>query len=76
MLPDAVRLRPKTPLAGDPLLEALRLDASLPFDIMSVSPRMTRYVNPNRLEPFTGKKVSDLRLRFYPHDLQDWLQHT
>jgi asparagine synthase (glutamine-hydrolysing) len=61
-LPDSVRLRRKTPLAGDPLLMMLqRPEASWMMDEAQVGwgDAMEQYVNRAALPPLRGKKTAE-----------------
>jgi asparagine synthase (glutamine-hydrolysing) len=77
VLPDQVRLRPKAPLAGDPLLEAIRTETGRRFLMLNAVPALRRYVDTRRLEPVTGKERSaELWMKLRPQSLQHWLEQT
>ena len=72
-LPDRVRLRPKTPLKGDPVRARLRRESQL-FERWKFGPGLRRYVDCNHLPtgPAWGRNVSlDLR----PFCLDYWLKN-
>jgi asparagine synthase (glutamine-hydrolysing) len=75
-LPKSVRLRPKTPLAGDPVLELLQRADARWVDAFEATPALGRYVDRAAVPPvaFTrdpDKIWTDLR----PLCLNFWLQH-
>jgi asparagine synthase (glutamine-hydrolysing) len=77
VLPDQVRLRPKAPVPGDPLLETIRTQAGQQFLQLKASPVLRRFVDTGRLESVTGKESSgELRTKLRPRSLQQWLEQT
>jgi len=74
-LPERVRLRPKTPLAGDPLLQHLQRQGMEWLDGIHWSSQMHRFINRPALTGLTGQKISeqaDALVR--PVCLNFWLQ--
>ena len=74
-LPDAVRLRPKAPLGGDPLEAGLRGSHGVP--LLSGMPEVAAYVNPDAAPiPMSGYKGDDPWLDVRPLCLSYWLAHA
>jgi asparagine synthase (glutamine-hydrolysing) len=74
-LPDAVRLRPKAPLGGDPLEAGLRASHGVP--LLSGMPEVAAYVNPDAAPiPMGGYKGDDPWLDVRPLCLSYWLAHA
>ncbi len=75
LLPDAVRLRPKTPLAGDPVSHLWkRRPGGLP---PSRAELLARYVDMERVPAVKGTDSPDRRwLNLTPHSLNYWLQEA
>jgi asparagine synthase (glutamine-hydrolysing) len=74
-LPESVRLRPKTPLAGDPLLAQLQLPGAEWVDHVDWSGEMDQFIDRSALAPLNGVKISkeaDSLVR--PICLNFWLQ--
>ena len=73
-LPDAVRLRPKSPLAGDPAVEQVRVAARHPIDDFVPIPdwRTTRSAMPFRAWP-ARRDSERLSLNVRPYTLNRWL---
>jgi asparagine synthase (glutamine-hydrolysing) len=76
-LPESARLRPKTPLGGDPLTKQLQcLDAAW-LDKVHWIEDMGRYVNHSALSPLrTEKGLEQARSDVRPLCLNFWLQST
>lgn len=75
-LPEALRLRPKAPLARDPVIELLQRDDARWVDTFEASPALDRYVDRSAVPPIAGtpdaeRMWTDLR----PLCLNFWLQH-
>ncbi|MGA9378217.1 MAG: asparagine synthase C-terminal domain-containing protein, partial [Phormidium sp.] len=77
ILPESVRLRPKSPLAGDPVSKLLQ-QPSLPWvDGFAPLPTLTKYVNQDAL-PLVNQIKSErgeVGLNLYLVSLNYWLQH-
>ena len=74
-LPEDVRRRPKTALAGDPVTELLKLKEPEALEGLPWSKELDRYVNRESLLPLNGKRsraVLDMSIR--PLCLNFWLQ--
>lgn len=74
-LPEKVRLRPKTPLAGDPLVQHLQKRGMDWVDDIHWNPKMEQYINRSALQRLAGQKISeqaDMLVR--PICLNFWLQ--
>jgi asparagine synthase (glutamine-hydrolysing) len=74
-LPESVRLRPKSPLAGDPLVAQLRKPGAEWVDHVAWSTEMEQFVDRSALAPLKGIEVSekaDMLIR--PVCLNFWLQ--
>lgn len=74
-LPESVRRRPKTPLAGDPVIEILRHGDDRCPNAFEPAPLVDKYVDPRAVPPLTGTQSpdqtwTDLR----PWCLNLWLQ--
>ena len=78
ILPDAVRLRSKTILAGDPVYELLRHSKLPRMDRLDPAPEITRYVNLSKFgQPIEAQEYSeiyDCYLNLRPYTLNLWLQ--
>jgi len=74
-LPERVRVRPKTPLHGDPVLAQLRrTGAKLPKQ-MPVSPELDRYIQRSALAQGHDKmNIEQIRSSLRPHCLNIWLE--
>ena len=75
VLPDAVLRRPKSPLAGDPVLERMRANGMLGLQGSAPSPRLGRYVDGDldlRLAAATDADAVWLDLR--PWCLRRWFE--
>ncbi len=74
-LPEAVRLRPKTPLAGDPLIAQLQMPGAEWVDHVHWNEEMDDFIDRSALAPLSGVKISekaDSLVR--PICLNFWLQ--
>jgi asparagine synthase (glutamine-hydrolysing) len=77
ILPDAVRLRPKSPLAGDPGLQ-LRHTAKLrKVDEFRPVPAILSYIDRKLIPPVTEEMDSNqLWINVRPFSLNQWLTHS
>ena len=76
-LPEALRLRPKRPLTGDPLHTHLRQTGSARIDAFEASTELGRFVDRAAIASIDGAPTADdtwLRLR--PYCLDRWLRRT
>ena len=74
ILPEAVRLRPKSPLAGDPTVELLRGAARDPIDDFVPIARLADYVVRDAIQRVAGETNSErLWLNVRPYTLNRWL---
>lgn len=74
-LPESVRRRPKTPLAGDPLVEMLQRPEAAHVDRVEWVGGIDRYVDRTALAPLRGEKDSEAaRAAIRPLCLNFWLQ--
>jgi len=75
-LPEASRVRPKTPLADDPLVQYLRNGKSTEwFDQVQWNSHMDRYINRSALAPLpAGSDSEQISLDLRPLCLNFWLQ--
>lgn len=74
-LPESVRTRPKTPLAGESLLVHLRRLQSVPTDRIQWEPEMDAYVNRSALSTFRGDtNMEQTQARVRPLCLNFWLR--
>jgi len=81
-LPETVRLRPKAPLAGDPVSELLRGSDVQWLNHFHPAPALDRYVDRGKLSPMTGEtnplrlwaKLRVLSLNLWLHS-QDGIDH-
>jgi asparagine synthase (glutamine-hydrolysing) len=74
-LPESVRMRPKTPLAGNPLVEHLQMPGVEWVDKVHWNAEMDQFVDRSSLAPLKGVKISekaDTLVR--PICLNFWLQ--
>jgi len=73
-LPDAVRLRPKSPLAGDPALELVRGAARHPIDDFVPVAQLADYAVRDAIPRVAGETNSErLWLNVRPYTLNRWL---
>jgi len=76
-LPEKIRLRKKTPLAGDPLIEKLRRADANWLDRIRWSGEIDRYIDRRVLSPITGERGSEqARVDIRAHCLNFWLQSS
>ena len=74
ILPDSVRLRPKAPLAGDPVWEHLRgCGPDWWAKHFQPVPELARYVNPDAI-PRVAPNGYELMVDLQPVNLNYWLQ--
>jgi asparagine synthase (glutamine-hydrolysing) len=74
-LPEAVRLRPKTPLEAEPVVEKLRRSEDLNANHACWTEQIDRFVNRSKLPVLKGKDDSEAtRLNIRPLCLNFWLQ--
>ena len=78
-VPEAIRLRPKTPYAGDPLLEELLKSGPQVPDQKAAgrpeSEEVCAYISPSSLTPLHGKMGSEqLSQSARPYCFKFWLQ--
>jgi asparagine synthase (glutamine-hydrolysing) len=74
-LPESIRQRPKTPLAGDPLMEMLQRSDAAWVDHARWSEQIERYVNLAALPLLNGQKDSECAsMAIRAHCLNFWLQ--
>jgi asparagine synthase (glutamine-hydrolysing) len=74
-LPESVRRRPKTPLAGDPVAELMKRPESAWVDDVSLSEELDRFVERSAMAPLAGKRSSEeLNMSIRPLCLNFWLQ--
>lgn len=71
-LPEAIRRRPKTPLAGDPLVA--HLDAGAALDQFHEVPELARFVDRSAIPPLAGLDQDDAWLHVRPLCLNYWLK--
>jgi asparagine synthase (glutamine-hydrolysing) len=75
-LPEPIRLRPKTPLAGDPVLELLQRADARWVDAFEATPVLGRYVDRAAIPAIAGTRDSDkIWTDLRPLCLNFWLQH-
>jgi asparagine synthase (glutamine-hydrolysing) len=75
ILPDAVRLRPKSPLLADPLVALLERAESAWVDSYEAVPELSQYVDRNRIPKVLGERdawTAWIHLR--PLSLNSWLR--
>jgi asparagine synthase (glutamine-hydrolysing) len=75
ILPDAVRLRRKSPLSADPIIMALQRPETAWVDHIEPDPRLSSYVVPSKIPRICGTEdtvISWVHLR--PISLNFWLQ--
>jgi len=74
-LPESIRLRPKTPLAGDPLTQQLRRPDAAWLDEVQWIEDIDRFVNRSSLSPLRAEKgVEQANADVRPLCLNFWLQ--
>ena len=75
VLPDAVRLRPKTVAAGDPVVAMLGRDDARWIDAFEPTPALHAYVVRARVPPVCGETdPAEVRTHLRPFCLDLWLQ--
>ncbi|MBD3559360.1 hypothetical protein H6S82_10850, partial [Planktothrix sp. FACHB-1355] len=77
ILPESVRLRPKSPLAGDPISLLLKQAGSQWMDRFELAPVLTKYVKRNALPLVSGIKqdINEVWIDLRVLNLNYWLQH-
>jgi asparagine synthase (glutamine-hydrolysing) len=76
ILPDAIALRPKSPLAADPLVESLRGRDTDFLDRFDAAPELEKYVERRAIPSIAGEENSDrLWMNIRPFSLNCWLQN-
>jgi asparagine synthase (glutamine-hydrolysing) len=76
-LPEKIRMRPKRPLRGDPLIPALRRYGSSEFHQIRPEERLRRYVDLKALTwPGNETDAEAIELRLRPWCLNFWLQSS
>jgi asparagine synthase (glutamine-hydrolysing) len=76
-LPESARVRPKTPLAGDPLTQKLRGPEAAWLDQVQWIEDVGRYVNRSAISPLRAEKsLEQARSDVRPLCLNFWLQST
>lgn len=74
-LPESVRLRPKTPLAGDPLIAQLQMPGAEWVDHVHWNGEMDQFIDRSALAPLNGVKISETADSLVrPICLNFWLQ--
>ena len=74
-LPERVRVRPKTPLQGDPLSAQFQRTGTAQLDQMPWSPYSSRYIDRSALPKLHGKMDSQqMSVNLRPYCLNIWLQ--
>lgn len=73
-LPEEVRMRPKTPLAADPLALALQHHGTSSLDRVDWTEEARQFIDPSALEPLAITKGEELSVRLRPLCLNFWLQ--
>ena len=73
-LPESIRMRPKTPFRGQPLLAALRREHTTPLLKMQPARQLNHYINEGRL-PLLGRDMNadEAELKMRPACLNSWL---
>jgi asparagine synthase (glutamine-hydrolysing) len=75
LVPDTIRLRPKTPLQGDPIRARLCREDYSWLDRFESGPDLERFVDRQRLPRIAGETDSDrFLLNTRPYDLNNWLR--
>jgi asparagine synthase (glutamine-hydrolysing) len=75
VLPEVVRLRPKSPLRSDPLISVLSLPEASWVDRFEPVPELARYVVRDRIPPVQGEKDSSTAwIHLRPMSLNFWLR--
>jgi asparagine synthase (glutamine-hydrolysing) len=75
LLPEPVRTRPKTSLAGRPWIERLKLGDAERLDAFVASKSLKRYVDSCRIPPFReAANLDDVWMNLRPHSLDLWLR--
>jgi asparagine synthase (glutamine-hydrolysing) len=76
-LPESVRRRPKSPLAGDPLAEWMKRPQSDRGNVAEWSSEMERYVNRDALQSLHGDgSAEEVSSSVRPVCLNFWLQYA
>jgi asparagine synthase (glutamine-hydrolysing) len=72
-LPDRIRERRKTPLAGDPLVACLRATGAERVECFEAIPELARYVDSSAIPRLAGSSAHDVWLNVRPRCLNHWL---
>ena len=78
-LPEPIRLRPKTPLAGDPTFEVLRRSQSESVNHFIAQPELGEFVELKRMPrvfPVRPEDRLDYYLKLLPRSLNYWLRNS
>jgi asparagine synthase (glutamine-hydrolysing) len=74
-IPERVRMRPKTPLQGDPVLAQLQKTGAAELNQMPWSKDSDRFIERSALMPLHGKmNAEQIRTHLRPYCLNIWLQ--
>jgi asparagine synthase (glutamine-hydrolysing) len=73
-LPDAIRRRPKTPLAGDPLVAHVMKSGSARLDGFEAAPQLAAYVERSVIPSLAGLDQDNAWLNVRPLCLNHWLK--
>jgi asparagine synthase (glutamine-hydrolysing) len=74
-IPEAIRMRPKTPLQGDPVSAELRRSGTQVFKTIEWSREADRYIDSSALVPPHGMMAAEkINADLRPHCLNVWLQ--
>ncbi|PYU16140.1 MAG: asparagine synthetase B [Acidobacteria bacterium] len=77
VLPEQVRCRPKSPLAGEPVVELWRRKPCHAETLLAGTPELTCYVDPRRLSPVQPERDPEsVWLALRPISLSLWLRTT
>jgi asparagine synthase (glutamine-hydrolysing) len=76
-LPDPIRLRPKTPLVGNPLIQCLRSYEARWIDRYVPTPALTQYVDKVSIPQIAGEEdLNMVWMNLRPLSLNYWLQYV
>ncbi len=77
ILPEAVRLRRKSPLRGDPVIALLQKPESVWVDRFDAEPELRRYICPERIPPvWKEKRPGAAWINLKPLSLNFWLRKS
>lgn len=78
ILPESVRMRPKTPMLGDPTTVLLQQTGSHWLDRFEATSMLAKYVDLDSMQLISGRKqdTNEACINLQPLNLNHWLEHN